>query len=189
MRDVPWEDIFKLSASAAAIEFCEWVQVGIDVYIPHCKYQVKPHSSPWFSAACAAAIVHRNHFFRLYQREKSSDSKVKFRQASNCCKRVLEAAKLTYANKRKESIASQELDSWDFWRISNSVVKKGKSTIHALFNGQKVWSSASEKRKSTIHALFNGQKLWSSASDKATFQRTLILMTGTFICFSHLELI
>ena len=58
-RDVPWEDIFKLGASAAASEFCEWVQVGIDVYIPHRKYQVKPHSSPWFSAVCAAAIVHR----------------------------------------------------------------------------------------------------------------------------------
>ena len=48
LRDLPWEDIFKLSASAAASEFCEWVQVGIDVYFPHCKYQVKPHSSLWF---------------------------------------------------------------------------------------------------------------------------------------------
>ena len=65
LRDLQWEDTFKLSASAATSEFCEWVQVGIDVYIPHRKYQVKPHSSPWFSAACAAAIVHRNHFFRL----------------------------------------------------------------------------------------------------------------------------
>ena len=46
LRDVPWEDIFKLSASAAASEFCEWVQVGITVYIPYCKYQVKPHSFP-----------------------------------------------------------------------------------------------------------------------------------------------
>ena len=101
LRDVPWEDIFKLKASAAASEFCKWVQVGIDVYIPHRKYQVKPHSSPWFSAACAAAIVHRNHFFRLYQKDKSSDSKVKFRQASNHCKRVLEAAKLANANKTK----------------------------------------------------------------------------------------
>ena len=63
LRDVPWEDIFKLSGSAAASEFCEWVQVGIDVYILHRKCQVKSHSSPWFSAACAAAIVHRNHFF------------------------------------------------------------------------------------------------------------------------------
>ena len=89
LRDVPWEDIFKLSASAAASEFCDWVRVGIDVYIPHRKYQVKPHSSPWFSASCGAAIVHRNHFFRLYQKDKSSDSKVKFRQASNHCKRVL----------------------------------------------------------------------------------------------------
>ena len=45
LRAVPWEDIFKLGASSAASEFCEWVQVGIDVYIPHHKYQVKPHSS------------------------------------------------------------------------------------------------------------------------------------------------
>ena len=76
LRDVPWEDIFKLSASAAANEFCEWVQVGINVYIPYRKFQVKPHSSPWFSAACAAAIVHRNHFFRLFQQNKLSESKV-----------------------------------------------------------------------------------------------------------------
>ena len=46
LRIVPWEDIFKLGASATASEFCEWVQVGINVYIPHRKYQVKPHSSP-----------------------------------------------------------------------------------------------------------------------------------------------
>ena len=75
------------------------------------------HSSPWFSAARAAAIVHRNHFFHLYQKEKFSDSKVKFRQASNHCKRALEAAKLAYANKTKESITSQKLGSLDFWRF------------------------------------------------------------------------
>ena len=27
LRDVPWKDIFKLSAFAAASEFCEWVQI------------------------------------------------------------------------------------------------------------------------------------------------------------------
>ena len=57
LRDVPWEDIFKLGASAAASEFSQWVHVGIDVYIPHRKYQVKPHSSPWFSAACAVIEI------------------------------------------------------------------------------------------------------------------------------------
>ena len=38
LRDIPWVDIFKLccySASAAASEFYERVQFGIDVYIPH----------------------------------------------------------------------------------------------------------------------------------------------------------
>ena len=64
-RDVPWEDIFKLNPSTAASEFCEWVQVGIDVYIPHRKYLVKTDSSLWFSAACAAAIAQINHFFNI----------------------------------------------------------------------------------------------------------------------------
>ena len=100
LRDVPWEDIKRCSmASAAAREFCEWVQVGIDVYIPHRKYQAKPHSSPWFSAACAAAINHRNHFFCFYQKDKCSDFKVMSRQASDHWKRVLEATKLAYTNK------------------------------------------------------------------------------------------
>ena len=51
LRHVLWEDIFKLGASDAASEFWVWVQVGIDVYVPHRKYQVNPHSSQWFSAA------------------------------------------------------------------------------------------------------------------------------------------
>ena len=64
MRDVPWKDIVKLSVSAAASEFCEWVQVGFYVYIPDRKYQDNPYSSPWFSATFAAVIVHTiNHFF------------------------------------------------------------------------------------------------------------------------------
>ena len=46
LRDLLWDDVFKLSASAGAREFCEWVQVGTGAYIPHCKYQVKPHASP-----------------------------------------------------------------------------------------------------------------------------------------------
>ena len=57
LRDAPWEDIFKLGAPAPAREFCEWVQVGIYVYIPHRKHEVKPHSSPWFSVARAATVA------------------------------------------------------------------------------------------------------------------------------------
>ena len=46
LRDFPWEDILNSVRLLVAGEFREWVQVGIDVYIPHCKHQVKPHSSP-----------------------------------------------------------------------------------------------------------------------------------------------
>ena len=109
LRDVPWENIFKASASVAASEFCDLVQVGIDVYIPHCKYQVKLYSSPWLSAACAAAIVHRNPIFCLHQLNKSPKSKLKSRKASNSCKRVLEAAKLAYAHLFPETWLSEPL--------------------------------------------------------------------------------
>ena len=48
---------------SSASKFCEWAQIGIDVYIPNCKYHVKFHSSQLISAASAGAIVHRNQFF------------------------------------------------------------------------------------------------------------------------------
>ena len=77
---------------------------------------------------------------------KQACSKVKFRQASNCCKRVLEAAKLAYANKT-ESITSQKLGSWNFWRIANSVSSKGKSAVPPQFTVPEVLSSAYDKAK------------------------------------------
>ena len=136
MGGVPWEDIFKFSASVAASQFCEWIQVGIDVYIPLGKYQFKPYSSPWFSAACALSyIVHRNHLFHLYQKNRSSEYKVKFRQASNCCKRVLEAAKLAYANKtskQKSPSFPRNLAVRTFGKIL--FLGKGKSTVPPLFS-------------------------------------------------------
>ena len=63
-------------------------------------------------AGCDAAIVYRNQFFILYQQNKSSEAKIKFRQANNCCKWVLGVA---YATKTKKSITSQKLGSRDFW--------------------------------------------------------------------------
>ena len=83
----------------------------------------------------------------MYQDNKSSESKVKFRQASNCCRKVLKAAKLAYAIKTKEFIIFQKLVSQDFWRIANSVLNKGKSAIPPLFNGPEMLSSASDKKK------------------------------------------
>ena len=66
------------------------------------------------SAACAAAITSRNHFFRLYRQNKSATSKVKFRQVSNHFKRGLEAAKLNYSNKTNKTVTPQKPGSRDF---------------------------------------------------------------------------
>ena len=73
-------------------------------------------------------LAQTNHFFCLYQQEKST-YKQKFRQTSNYCKMALEAAKLAYVNEAKESIASQKFGLHDFWQIANSILNKGKSAI------------------------------------------------------------
>ena len=73
------------------------------------EYQAKYHSSAWFSVACSAVIAHN--FFSLLQQNKSSESKVKFRQTSNHCKWVLEVAKLAYPSKTKASITGHLANS------------------------------------------------------------------------------
>ena len=74
LRDVPWENMFKLSASDA--NYVSRFRLEL-ICISFTK-SINPHSSPWFSASCPAAMVHRNHFFPLYQQNKSFESKVKF---------------------------------------------------------------------------------------------------------------
>ena len=100
-----------------------------------------------FTFFCCCYCSYRNRFFHLYQHNKSFESKVNFRQASNHGKRVLEAAKHVYTNKTKESITSQKRGSQDFWRIANSALNEGKSAILPLFNDPVLLSSASGKAK------------------------------------------
>ena len=98
---------------------------------------------------------------------------LKFRQASNCCKSVFEAAKLAYATKIKESITSKSLGSLDFWRNGYHVFNKSKSVTPPLFNS---W------RCCPLHLIKQSCLL-------KTFLRTLILMTQVSLyLFSFLDL-
>ena len=72
-------------------------------------------------------FIKNHYFFCLYQQNKSSESKVKFRQAINSYKRAFEAAKLSYANSTKESILFQKLGSRGFRPMATKVLNKGKS--------------------------------------------------------------
>ena len=83
-------------------------------------------------------------FFFFYEKDKYSASD---RQASNHCKRVLEAVKLAYANQAKESITSQKLGSCVFRQIANSVLSEGKSAIPPLLNDLEILSSACERAR------------------------------------------
>ena len=117
MRDVPWEDILKLSSSAAASEFCEGFRLEL-MYI---------YSSPWFSAACAALVVHRNYFYRFYQKNKSSESKVKFRQVVIVAKGFLKLPNLHMLIKQKNpslprNVALRTLDGLPILQFPTKVI-------------------------------------------------------------------
>ena len=58
LRDVPWEYIFKLVNFVKGFSL-ELIYMSLIVSIS----SGLPNSSPWFSAACATAMVHRNYFF------------------------------------------------------------------------------------------------------------------------------
>ena len=78
---------------------------------------------------------------------KFFEFKVKFRETSNFCKRVVKAAKLEYGNKTRESITFQALAIRNFWQITNGILNKVKSAIRPLFSGLEVLLSGSEKEK------------------------------------------
>ena len=97
--------------------------------------------------SCLCCCHNSKKSLHLYQQNKSFESKVTFRQASNHCRRILEAAKVAYTNKAKESITSQKLGSREFWQIANSVLNKVLYPVPPLFNAPEVLSPASEKAK------------------------------------------
>ena len=118
--DVPCEDIFKLRASAADSEFCEWVQVLTDVYILHRKYRLHdlqlPVLLPWLIEITFFVCTNRVNLLNL---KSSSDRLVIVAK---------EFLKLPNSNMLiKQSTTSQKTESWDFRRIAKSVLNKGKS--------------------------------------------------------------
>ena len=119
----------------------------------------------------------------MYQQNKSFESKVKFRQASNCCKRVLEEAKLAYTNKTKESITSQKtLPSGLSWQIANIVLNKGKSAIPPLFGRPEVLSSASGKAKLFAENFYKNSNLDDSGISVPVFPyRTNLKLHNIFV--------
>ena len=100
------------------------------------------------------------YFFCLYQQNKSSKLNVKSRQASNHCKSVLEAAKLAYVNKTKESVTSQKLGSQDFWQITNSVFNKGRSDVPPRINSLEILSSVLIKQNCLLKTFLRTLIWW-----------------------------
>ena len=65
---------------------------------------------------------------------------MKFKQASSSYQKLIEAAKLAYANKMKHSMTFQKLGFPQIWEFPDSVLSKGKSAIPPLSNEHEIYS-------------------------------------------------
>ena len=135
LSQIPWNNVLNKDPSQAAQEVAEWIQTGMSVYIPSRTFQQKPHSQPWFTAECAAAICQRNYFFHRYHRDRTTKNFSSFKAARRKCKQIILHAKESYSKHVRQSIATQKLGSKDFWRICNSVLKRNKSSLPSLSLG------------------------------------------------------
>ena len=145
IADIPKES-FSSDPTVAAKELSDWIQVGIETFVPSKTYQVRPVSQPWFTPECSAAIAHRNHYFHRYQRSMSITNLRLFRQARASCKRVLSTAKANYASHTRHLVSSQRLGSKDFWKICSRVLNKSKSSSTPLVNVDGSVSVSSESK-------------------------------------------
>ena len=126
LRDVLREDVFKHDTSAGAAEFCEWVQVGNEVYTPHRKYHAQCHFY-----GCTATLAQNTYFVctnRIYLKWLiwSSDRLV------IVAKRFLKPPNLFMLTKPKSIlpwVTFQKLGSHNFLLIANSVLNEVKSAI------------------------------------------------------------
>ena len=103
-----------------------------------------------FRSLCCCYSSQKLLFFCLYQQNKSSESKVKFRQASNHWKRVLGAAKLAFALKTKES------------RTIGELLMCSQQRYLLYFLRPEVLSSASDKAKWFAKNFFKNANLGDS---------------------------
>ena len=110
LREAPWEDILKLWTFAAPSECCDWVQVGIVAYILIINVReslIHYHGSKVLLLQPKPTVIM---CFVCTKQSKSSITKVMFKQATNCYKRFLEAAKPHYANKVEEFVTFIKVD-------------------------------------------------------------------------------
>ena len=113
-------------------------------------FQLKPHSSPWFTPT---AIAHHNHYFHEYHWIATSKNKKLFGDSHNHCKRVLKDARSNYAETTRCYVASQFIESHDYWRICNSILNRGKFTIPPLFNDPEVLTTKLTFLLAIFHAV------------------------------------
>ena len=150
------------------------VLIGIDVYTPHKKYQVKLHSFSWFSAACAAAIVHRNHFFVCTKRINFSILKYILYRLVIVAKAFLKLLNLHMLIKQKSLLLPRNLALGTFGELL-IVFSTKVNLLYILYSAV--------ERYCLVHLIKESFFL-------KTFLETLILMTQVSLyLFSLLELI
>ena len=119
MEDIPCKDIFKLSvcATMVLVNFMSGCRLELMYILLIISIRSNLTYLDGFQQLVLLPEFIEITFYCLYQQNKSSASKVKFRQVSNCWKMVLEAAKLACATKTKRSSLPRNLAHRTFGKL------------------------------------------------------------------------
>ncbi|XP_065682458.1 uncharacterized protein LOC136095628 [Hydra vulgaris] len=123
----PWVKSFRLPADKCASYVTSWIQAGMESFTPSQGFQIKPHSSPWFSSHCAASISNCNHYFHNYPQNNSLENRRLFTIARDCCQKAPE----TSGESLTVSIISANFYSSTFTRFRLITLLKDKAELFA----------------------------------------------------------
>lgn len=96
------------------------MKVGIEAFPTYQKSSGGPETYSWLTRACSSAIVHKNNFFRLYQRDSSDHNRSLFVIAHNNYIPVLNEYKSLFAVRVSHGIASHKFGRRNYKRLCNN---------------------------------------------------------------------
>lgn len=96
-------------------------------------------------------------YYHLYQMKMCSRDLASFRTTSNHCKRVLENAKSSYVQMVHAKVVNKKPGAHQVWKITNTLLNRGKLSGPSIINCPEVISSSSDKAEffSIIFAFYS----------------------------------
>lgn len=165
---VPWASCFSDDPNSTADQITEWIQCGIDSYVPSSFKPGRPNSPKWFTADCQRAVLRKNQAFHSWLVSQSPETRAAYISARNSCSRVIDQSKKSYVEKVHDQICNSNPNS--FWSLAKSVTSNFcHSAFPTLQNPDGSLSADPQSKADTFAKMFSSN---STLNDKDKVPKT-----------------